>query len=162
MERPKRSRKTPERLGVVTGRDYKKEVRYALRSGEKSIVNKFNNLSSDVQNELLNAPDDEFELTLVDLDHVTELIFPEVPFQASPTGMTDNEKELLRRIRGLELPLGAPPLSVTTDLLEDSRMSRNRGEEMELDERRLNLLDFALFGDDSDSEDGDEFQLLPN
>lgn len=145
--RSTRARKPTERLGVVTGSKYRRGLKKVVSNKEKSLIKKFKALDLETQDDLLNASDQEFELTISDLDKAAGFIFPEVPFQASPTGMSTSELKLLKRLRALELPLGLPPSP--PHKLKGSRIKRTK--DTKLDVRRLALMEHALdldFDDD--------------
>jgi len=127
---------------ITPGKGHKRLIQQEYSEGRQtrqtSIMRKIAVLDKSIQKDLINASDKEFEITLHDLDQAAEFLFPEVPFQASPTGMSKEEKSLLRRIRGLDHPLGAPPELFPMP----RRYTKPRGRDVELDVRRLSLFNF--------------------
>lgn len=151
VRRSSRIHKTPERMGVVTGDKYKRQMRRGIKieedelnKKEEDLMNKFKSLDLDLQNDLVNSSDDVFELTVTDLDKAAGFIFPEVPIgDISPTGFSPQDFKLLDRLRALALPLGNPPSP--PKVMKGSRVRRIG--DAKLDERRLKLFESSLFGD---------------
>lgn len=164
VRRSSRTRKTPERPGIVTGSKYRKEMRRGIKREkelsrkESEIIKKFRALDFDVREDLVSAPKEDFELTVRDLDTVAGFFFPEVPIgDISPTGLSPQDLKLLKRLRALQLPLGLPPSPPKG--MKGSKIKRTG--DVKLDERRLALLEqYVGYGGDSDDDDGDEY--VPN
>jgi len=138
--RSSRVRREPERLGVLTGSKYRRGVKRGIKKEEANIIQKFKVLEVELQKDLINAPQKEFDATIRELAQAPIQYFPIVPITASPNGLSQDDRKLLERLRNLEFPLGKPPSPIKYEQVRGSRMRTPE----ELDIRRLQLYEDNL------------------